>query len=84
MADFSKMTDADRERAAMLLQKEKEQKAKEKARMSDPVYKAKITYAGKVASMRTTLILAKAKAANIVVTDKEVEAALAAKGVKKP
>ena len=84
MADFDKMSKEDRERAAMLLQRERDMKAKERAKMADPAYKAKMQYASKVATTKTNLILAKAKAAGIVVTDKEVAAALAAKGVKKP
>jgi len=71
--DVTKLSKEDRERALVLLEREKAMKAKDKARMADPVYRAKVAEASKKATARMALTLQKAKAAGITVSDAEVE-----------
>lgn len=82
MANINELSKEDKERALMLLQREKENKAKEKIRMSDPAYKAKMQEASKRATARTNLFVAKAKAQGITVTDAEIDTYLASKAKK--
>ena len=82
MANMNELSKEDKERALALLLREKENKAKEKARMSDPTYKAKVQEASRKATAKTAILVAKAKAAGITVTDKEVDDYLASKAKK--
>lgn len=79
MGDMNQLSKEDKERALALLLREKEKKAKEKARMSDPAYKEKVQAAAKRSAARQTILIAKAKAQGIVVTDAEVDDYIAKK-----
>jgi histidinol dehydrogenase len=82
MGDLRQLTKEEQERAIALLQREKDNKAKEKARMADPAYKAKVKEAGQRASAKNALMLGKAVAAGITVTKEEIDHYLAEKAKK--
>jgi hypothetical protein len=82
MGDLRQLSKEEQERAIALLQREKETKAKEKARMADPAYKAKVQEASKRATAKTSILVAKAIAAGITVTPEEIDAHIASKAKK--
>ena len=74
--------DADKiARGLALLEKADAAKAKEKAKMQDPAYKAKMQLAGQKVLAYQKLMLEKAKKAGITVSTEEVEKYLAARVV---
>jgi len=82
MADLKQLTREEQERALALLLREKENKAKEKARMADPAYKAKMQESSKRATAKTAILVSKAIAAGITVTPAEIDAYVASKAKK--
>jgi len=67
-----KYSPEDVERALKMLDQAKVAQEKEKEKMKDPVYKARVTEKGRKATIETTLYVLKAKDAGIVVTPEEV------------
>ena len=79
----SSISQEDIQKGLAMLAKAKDQKAKDKVKMQDPAYKAKMQKAGQKALAYQRLMIAKAKKAGITVTTEEIEADLAAKAAAK-
>lgn len=81
MADekMVKISQEEYDKAMAILQKQKEQREKEKLRAQDPAVKAKAAEQSKRYTAKNTLMIRKAVAAGIIVTDAEIDAELAKK-----